>query len=87
MIFRWILSVAPPITTSGRFKEDFAQLPFGMARGERRPLRVPVQDASAELVERDGHRDLQVAFALPRGCFATAVLRELLLDAIWFQER
>lgn len=63
--------------------EPFAKLPFGLARGERRPLRVPITDAEARQTERG----LQLQFALPRGSFATSVLRELLEDTIWFAER
>ncbi len=58
----------------------FGRLPFGLCRGERRPLRVPVTDAVARL--HDG--GVQVEFALPRGAYATSVLRELLIDTIWF---
>ena len=62
--------------------ELFHDLPFGMASGERRPLRIPVTDASAVQVEHG----LQLRFALPRGCFATTVLRELLRETIWFAQ-
>lgn len=41
--------------------------------GERRPLRVPLAGASAR---RDGN-DLIVAFSLPKGSYATSVLREI----------
>jgi tRNA pseudouridine13 synthase len=60
--------------------ESFEGLPFRLARGERRPLRVPVTDAAASAV--DG--GLRLSFALPRGAYATAVLRELLEETIWF---
>ncbi|MFY9341346.1 MAG: tRNA pseudouridine(13) synthase TruD [Planctomycetota bacterium] len=60
--------------------DAFAALPFGLCRGERRPLRVPVSGAAAELV--DG--GLRVQFTLPKGAYATSVLRELLTDTIWF---
>lgn len=63
--------------------EQFAGLPFRIARGERRPLRVPVTEASAAAVEGG----LRLSFTLPRGAYATAVLRELLTDTIWFAER
>ncbi|MEC7582903.1 MAG: tRNA pseudouridine(13) synthase TruD [Planctomycetota bacterium] len=63
--------------------QQFAGLPFGMARGERRPLRVPIADVQADAVELG----LRLSFALPRGCFATTVLRELLVDSIWFQNK
>ena len=59
---------------------EFNDMPYGMASGERKPLRMPVHDASAGMVE-DG---LQVRFALPKGGYATSVLRELLLETIWF---
>jgi tRNA pseudouridine13 synthase len=62
---------------------QFAALPFGMARGERRPLRVPLHDAEA----RAHQHGLELRFALPRGSFATSVLRELLTDTIWFEQR
>nr|WP_236021661.1 tRNA pseudouridine(13) synthase TruD [Geomesophilobacter sediminis] len=42
--------------------------------GERRPLRVPVKDVE---VEQDG-ADLLLAFSLPRGSYATTVLREII---------
>ena len=58
----------------------FDNLPFRLGRGERRPLRVPVEDATASAV--DG--GLKLSFTLPRGAYATAVLRELLTDTIWF---
>lgn len=60
--------------------DEFDGLPFGLARGERRPLRMPVRDVAAEAV--DG--GLALAFALPKGGYATAVLRELLTETIWF---
>jgi tRNA pseudouridine13 synthase len=61
----------------------FADLPFGMCSGERRPLRVAVSETAAAMTGQG----LQLAFALPRGSFATSVLRELLVDTIWFAER
>lgn len=60
--------------------EAFAGLPFRLGRGERRPLRVPVTDASAAAVPEG----LRLSFALPNGAYATSVLRELLDDTIWF---
>jgi tRNA pseudouridine13 synthase len=61
--------------------ETFAKLPFRLCRGERRPLRVPVRDAAAE---QAGEHAITVRFELPRGAYATSVLRELLTDTIWF---
>jgi len=60
--------------------DAFARLPFGLCRGERRPLRVPVIAPAATL--QDG--GLRLSFELPRGAYATSVLRELLTDTIWF---
>jgi tRNA pseudouridine13 synthase len=60
--------------------DAFARLPFRLSRGERRPLRVPVRGCSAESVPNG----LQLRFDLPRGAYATSVLRELLTETIWF---
>lgn len=60
--------------------EEFNDLPFGMASGERKPLRMPIHDAGARMVD-DG---LELSFNLPKGGYATSVLRELLRDTIWF---
>ncbi|MHC4947701.1 MAG: tRNA pseudouridine(13) synthase TruD [Planctomycetota bacterium] len=47
-------------------------------RGARRPLRTPVRDPELEAgVDEDGGY-IRVAFDLPRGAYATVVLRELL---------
>lgn len=60
----------------------FDDMPFGLAQGERRPLRMPVSNARA-----DAHDEgLKVAFTLPKGGYATAVLRELLTDTVWFAD-
>ncbi len=58
----------------------FGALPGGTNDGARRPLRVPLTDASVEAV--DG--GLRLCFALPQGSFATSVLRELLTEMPWF---
>lgn len=58
----------------------FGRMPYRIARGERRPLRVPVQAPTAVAVPQG----LQLSFGLPRGSYATSVLRELLLETIWF---
>ena len=50
-------------------------LPGGLAmEGGRRPLRVPLEDPMAEM-EGDG---LVLSFTLPRGAYATSVLREVM---------
>lgn len=41
--------------------------------GERRPLRVPIDDASVRVVGADLH----LAFSLPKGSYATSLLREI----------
>ena len=60
--------------------EEFNDLPFGLASGERKPLRMPVGEASAVMAENG----LELSFTLPKGGYATSVLRELLRDTIWF---
>ena len=44
-------------------------------RGARRPLRVPIE---AEPVEADSDGSLCVSFSLPKGAYATVVLREIM---------
>jgi tRNA pseudouridine13 synthase len=60
--------------------ETFGKMPYGTHEGARRPLRVTV---GAPCVEVD-ERGLRVSFELPRGAYATTVLRELLEDCPWF---
>jgi tRNA pseudouridine13 synthase len=51
------------------------RLPGGLGmEGERRPLRVPLAGAAAR---QDGE-DLIVSFSLPKGSYATSVLREIM---------
>jgi tRNA pseudouridine13 synthase len=47
--------------------------------GERRPLRVPLAEVSVTAAE-DG--DLLLAFRLPKGSFATAVLHEVMKNPV-----
>lgn len=68
------------MTDLGVSIESFANLPFRLGRGERRPLRVPVSEAAVAAVPHG----LQLTFALPSGSYATSVLRELLDETIWF---
>ena len=59
---------------AGLTPESF-RLPDGLKmEGERRPLRVPI---STTLVRRE-ENDLLLSFALPRGSYATSVLREII---------
>jgi tRNA pseudouridine13 synthase len=56
----------------------------GDLEGERRPYRVPVTDVRVEDApagEGDAGPSLLVAFALPRGAFATSVLAEVMRTA------
>jgi tRNA pseudouridine13 synthase len=58
---------------------DAFRLPGGLAMdGERRPLRVALAEVS---VAADGD-DLVLAFRLPRGSFATAVLHEVMKTSL-----
>lgn len=61
------------LAAEGLTPEDFRRTPGGSFRGERRPLRIPLTEPH---VETAGDA-LRVAFALPRGSYATAVLAEL----------
>ena len=55
-------------------REDF-RLAGGLSmEGERRPLRVPLTEATV----RGEEADLLVSFALPKGSYATSVLREII---------
>lgn len=61
---------------------DFRTRATGELRGERRPLRVPLADPEVRTLEHgdSGEPALEIEFALPRGSFATAVLREVTKD-------
>lgn len=57
---------------------DVFRLPGGLTmEGERRPLRVPLHEVTAEMAGDD----LLIAFRLPKGSFATAVLHEVMKTA------
>ena len=60
--------------------EVFGRMPHKTHEGARRPLRVPVLSPEVEVVDVG----LQVSFQLPPGCYATTVLRELLVHTPWF---
>jgi tRNA pseudouridine13 synthase len=54
---------------------DVFDLPGGLRlEGERRPLRVPIRNLSLE----EDHEGLTLGFSLPRGVYATSVLREIM---------
>ena len=46
--------------------------------GERRPLRVPLGDPEIEAGADEHGTFIRVAFDLPAGSFATAVMREIM---------
>jgi tRNA pseudouridine13 synthase len=46
--------------------------------GGRRPLRYPVQETAVQLGADDAGPYVELAFTLSRGCYATALLRELI---------
>lgn len=50
-------------------------------KGARRPLRFQPTDASIKLGADERGAYLELRFALPRGCYATSLLRELFSDA------
>ena len=52
----------------------------GFFRGERRALRVPILDPEIEGGADEHGPFVRVAFELPRGSFATVVLREIMKD-------
>ena len=55
-------------------REQFASAGTWRFEGERRPLRIPLSEVSAALDEEG----LLLGFSLPRGAYATAVLREIM---------
>ena len=62
------------LDSEGLVLESF-NLPGGLAmEGERRPLRVPINESSAKMAENR----LVVDFHLPRGAYATSVMREIM---------
>ena len=50
----------------------------GRADGSRRPMRMPIKDADVSAGADEHGPYIRLAFELPRGCFATAVLREIM---------
>jgi tRNA pseudouridine13 synthase len=65
---------AAVLARSGLTAERFDVAGVGTFEGERRPLRVPVEDLEVR-TEADGA--LLLAFSLPRGSYATALLAEV----------
>jgi len=69
------------LTETGLAEADLAGGPQGTAKGSRRPLRIFLSglDLSGGVDEHGSY--VRVAFELPRGSFATTVLREVLKPA------
>jgi tRNA pseudouridine13 synthase len=72
------------LSSFGLTPESFATAPkrlLDMLEGERRPMRVPLIDPEIEggVDEHGGY--VRCAFELPRGCFATVVMREIMKPA------
>ncbi|HZV80779.1 MAG TPA: tRNA pseudouridine(13) synthase TruD [Geobacteraceae bacterium] len=65
---------AEVLAGSGLSTSSFSQDGAFRLEGERRPLRVPLQSPSAW---QEGY-DLLLEFALPKGSYATSVLREIM---------
>lgn len=66
------------LAEEGITRESF-QLKKGLSMdGERRPLRVPVREVS---VRSEGD-DLSLSFTLPKGSYATSVLREVIKTSV-----
>ncbi|MDB4837730.1 tRNA pseudouridine(13) synthase TruD [Marinomonas sp.] len=53
-------------------------LSFGLSRDSRLARLVPIKMAWKLLGEMEDHKQLIVEFSLPKGCFATSVLREMI---------
>lgn len=64
----------------GVTEEDLARYAErgGDLEGERRPVRVPVIDPDVEGGADEHGSFVRCAFELPRGCFATSVMREIM---------
>jgi tRNA pseudouridine13 synthase len=70
---------AEMIAASGVWEAAFALPELGL-KGTRRPYRVPVSNCDLESGIDDHGGYIRVAFELPRGAYATVVLREILGD-------
>jgi tRNA pseudouridine13 synthase len=71
---------AETIDASGVSEESFNTSELGL-QGTRRPFRVPVTNCLLESGIDETGEFIRVAFDLPRGAYATVVLREILGDA------
>ncbi len=65
------------VFTAERLPADAFDRPPYRAHGGRRPLRYPLGETAVSLGADDRGAYLELRFVLPRGCYATALLREL----------
>ncbi|HEV8321300.1 MAG TPA: tRNA pseudouridine(13) synthase TruD [Myxococcota bacterium] len=72
---------AEVLAGAGLGAEDLARV-RRLAAGTRRPLRVLVREVAVRADERDGRADLVAAFFLPKGSYATVLLRELMHPSV-----
>ncbi len=68
------------VAEAGMSREAFRQ-GWVRAKGSRRPLRFPVENARVSLGADERGAYLELRFVLPRGCYATALLHELFRTA------
>jgi len=65
------------LSPTGLTCESFGQLGPLSSPGGRRPLRFPIRESSAEASQDDRGSFVELRFALPSGCYATSLLREI----------
>lgn len=65
------------IAAAGLRPESLESRAMAPLTGRRRPLRFALQEVGVDAGSDDRGRFLELRFALPPGCYATAVLREL----------
>ena len=73
----------------GLTPDSFAAAPkrlVDMLEGERRPMRVPLIDPEIEAGVDEHGGYVRCAFELPRGCFATVVMREVIKPALGLKD-
>jgi len=62
--------------------DAFTKLTGLKLSGERRPLRVPVEEVKCQLNQHNEENILDLSFSLPAGCFATTVLHEVMKNPV-----
>ena len=68
---------AEVLAASGWTQDDFQAPRFRNCPGARRPLRIPLMDLEMSHGNGGDKTTVELAFQLPKGCFATAVLAEI----------